>query len=1307
MAFPKDYKYDIGLDIGTNSVGWAVVNTEGDLARFKGRSMAGVVLVKDEGKTAKQRRMFRSSRRRLARRRQRIKILQDLMADFVLKDDPNFFERLKYSYYSKNDESGMIDYATLFDNSYYNFRAIAKKYPTIYHLRYELATSNQAMDPRLIYLAIHHIVKYRGNFLFDGDIEIQNLKLDESIKDMLKKLDLDFTSDDINSLVEIIKDSKKTKSEKIDSFKKTLKRLESQEESTLLKGWEECVSKLVFSGKYENKQSKIKISFLEDVLPGDLADEELEVLDSIRAVYNGGVLSLLTLDANETISESFIAAYNKHKEQLSNFKKIIKKYDPEKYYDLINNKTEKVISYANYINNAGKTSNKDISEEFKKELKVIRARYVLDPIVDEYLKDIEEGRFLLKPRNTNNSVIPNQFHVNELIRIIDNQAKFYPELFDIKDKIVRITEFRIPYSVGPLSTNSQYSWLKRTDEKIFPWNFENVVDVMASSEEFIKRAINNCTYLKHEKVLPKNSLLFSEYMVYNELSNISINGHKLDGKLKLVIVDELFKKHKKVTKKKFKAWYKKRFPELKDINLTGLADDEFKSNLSSLIDMEKILGKIEYSYSEEYKLAEKIIEYVTVFKDKNILKRFLEEKIEKTLTEEQIQRIVKLSFSGWGSLSKRLLVGITVKDNAGYPYTVMDCFKNNRGANLQEIIYKRGFIDVIEKENKLHSEENKSIREFIRDNSYSPAIAKVTEITYEVVKEIVKITGNTPRNIYFESSKGEDTNKKKTENRYDKIKKLYQKFSDAERQLLDKVNKELNLYEEEKKELDKEKLFLYFLQCGKSLYTQEPLGIEHLNEYDIDHIIPRSLKPMDGISNRVLITKKENETIKQAGLVLPEVFRTEKNIAFWKKLNKMGLLDDVKLKNLCRSEFSEKDIEGFLERQAVETSQINKNISTLFKEIYPNVSVKGVSYILSSNVRKELGLPKIRGLNDFHHVHDAYRAVLIGSFVDEENYRSFASEFENLKYKENEDRYGVIARRFAQLKRNYIDKLNKSVYDTHDFYVNCKTERQTGAFYDQTQKKASEKNLISKKKEMSTNVYGGYKNENDAFFVVINNPKEKKIESKIVGIPIRIAAFNDDERVREYIRVEYGDKAQIDSKIGRIYKYQLIIYNDQKENDETKVVKVPYYLVGDRELINARQLWLSKKSYQTLNYLMNMRKNKLDKKSVIALYSEYCNKLKDYYPRYETIYKKLFTSKDEIEKICGDGVITKENTQKLKEIFEKLLIITKTDSKRVEKKSIFENGSIIDSRSPLRKNIDASKMIIRNSSITGMYTKGI
>ena len=67
----KEKNYNIGLDIGVASVGWCVTDDENNIIKNKSRNMWGSRLF-DEAETAAKRRGFRSARRRLDRRKERI-----------------------------------------------------------------------------------------------------------------------------------------------------------------------------------------------------------------------------------------------------------------------------------------------------------------------------------------------------------------------------------------------------------------------------------------------------------------------------------------------------------------------------------------------------------------------------------------------------------------------------------------------------------------------------------------------------------------------------------------------------------------------------------------------------------------------------------------------------------------------------------------------------------------------------------------------------------------------------------------------------------------------------------------------------------------------------------------------------------------------------------------------------------------------------------------------------------------------------------------------------------------------------------
>ena len=162
--------YNLSLDLGTNSVGWSVVGSDYRIIKKGNRRLWGVVLY-DEGQSAAERRSFRSARRRYERRRERVELLRSLMAQSTNETDPAFFRRLDASYLANKQVdpvTGRPFKYNLFDGPYTD-KQFYKEYKTIYHLRYALTKQEEKADIRLVYLALHHIIKYRGNFLHEEE----------------------------------------------------------------------------------------------------------------------------------------------------------------------------------------------------------------------------------------------------------------------------------------------------------------------------------------------------------------------------------------------------------------------------------------------------------------------------------------------------------------------------------------------------------------------------------------------------------------------------------------------------------------------------------------------------------------------------------------------------------------------------------------------------------------------------------------------------------------------------------------------------------------------------------------------------------------------------------------------------------------------------------------------------------------------------------------------------------------------------------------------------------------------------------
>jgi CRISPR-associated endonuclease Csn1 len=172
MKTDKVGNYFLGLDIGTNSVGWAATDENYDLLKYKNHSMWGVHLF-DEGTDSKERRAHRTARRRLQRRKQRIALLQDLFKEEISKVDPRFYIRLKESALLREDKTDKNNTNTLFNDLGFTDKEFYKKYPTIHHLiSAQIDGEEQSLgDIRLVYLSCAWLLKNRGHFLNDLDVD--------------------------------------------------------------------------------------------------------------------------------------------------------------------------------------------------------------------------------------------------------------------------------------------------------------------------------------------------------------------------------------------------------------------------------------------------------------------------------------------------------------------------------------------------------------------------------------------------------------------------------------------------------------------------------------------------------------------------------------------------------------------------------------------------------------------------------------------------------------------------------------------------------------------------------------------------------------------------------------------------------------------------------------------------------------------------------------------------------------------------------------------------------------------------------
>lgn len=220
--------YYLGLDLGSNSVGWAATDEDYNFLRLKGKTAWGARIF-SEAKDCKERRTYRSNKRRLARRKYRLVLLKQLFAEEMAKVDKTFFLRLANSTYWEEDKTKDSDGNEIGKNLIFKTHEEEKqyytKYPTIWHLRKALIENdeNALSNLRYVYLAIHHIIKYRGNFLTEGEFknEAPTPSIIDEINQTLSLLEennenttIYIKPESYKKLLEILTDNNLTKNQK-------------------------------------------------------------------------------------------------------------------------------------------------------------------------------------------------------------------------------------------------------------------------------------------------------------------------------------------------------------------------------------------------------------------------------------------------------------------------------------------------------------------------------------------------------------------------------------------------------------------------------------------------------------------------------------------------------------------------------------------------------------------------------------------------------------------------------------------------------------------------------------------------------------------------------------------------------------------------------------------------------------------------------------------------------------------------------------------------------------------------------------
>lgn len=1344
-----DNNFYIGLDIGSNSLGWAATTEDYSLLRLNGKTAFGSRIFSD-AKDCKSRRTFRANRRRMQRRKYRIKLLNELFAEEISKVDRNFFARLSMSTYLEEDKGELGKYI-LFTNreDEINFY---KEYPTIWHLRKALVEGDKKTfsNIKYIYLALHHIIKYRGNFLNDGKMEFNELdssifsRLNECLKVLAVNDDGEVSDEDFivndckENFISILTNNNYNKKTK----QKELKKLFSV--PVELQNLIEMFVNIATGGEY--KLSKIDKSYegsidfksnFEDNASSIAAylKEAFELVLIAKSVFDYIELKDL-LDGECNISSVMVKIHEEHKEDLKLLKKVIINIDKKLNITDENRLYNKVFKVdkngeCNYVTLIGKNANNESSiatrcniTDFHKYIKPILIQYKEHINAEDYkyiLDKIEQGKFLRIISNVSTSLIPHQLHEVELEQILLNAEEYYPFIKTIHDKLLKLFIFRVPYYFGPLNSNSKYSNVARlSNEIVTPWNYKDIIDDNKTRVNFMKKLTNQCRFLAGSKVLPKSSLLYEEFIILDRLNAMKINGNALDQDTKDRLVQFIKEKNKTTITaiKRFLSNGKKDEVLITGINIENPFEASSHALLMQCFDLKK-----------DNSLLEEIILLSTVYADdKKILLEVIQDKYPH-LTNNQLNCIKRLQCKKWAPLSKDLLDGISSLDEIGNSYTIIEVMRNTN-KNFQMVLNDElfNFNTIINEKNKeLEGEKtvNKIVEEMLNE---TPAMMRRSiNQAILVIDDIISLTKKDPEKIFIEVTREDLKNKKKktTDSRRVELSRFINDFIKSVKELKNeyllevgqRVLQELNTTEDIA--LKGKHVYLYFKQLGIDMYTGKRINLGEVlkaNKYDIDHIIPQSIIKDDSLDNMVLVDKEYNQRLKKDEYPLPEKIRTQENIKHWSFLYKKGFISEKKYNNLIREkEITLDELQDFVARQINVVNYSNIVVRNILNIKYPNTTVVFSKAQYPSFIRQHLQITKVRELNDAHHAIDAYLNVVSGNIL--------YNRFNNVRYLYEEKKYSdeksfnMINVLKYYLKKDDLYLKVKSNCLRHDALVTYKTEFENGSLYKQTMyKKGSSNNLIpihTKGPMSDVSKYGGYSDLTSNSLCLIEYESKGKIFKRFESVKTLYKKLYENNK-EELLKFIYNDEKLSNLRLLKIIplnqkiQYDGGIYRIWTNNENVNKLKQAYQNYVDNDLliyynICVHHLEKNKDLLSANQDIIEIETNRKGDKIIISKEGNY----KLFSSLIENVFNKIYNS---CPYICALRNIEDKERYMQFSIVDQITInmeVIKVLSSTEYPSSLnkYYSEVLANSRLLVSKNITNKKIFLIHESPSGLYSR--
>ena len=592
------------------------------------------------------------------------------------------------------------------------------------------------------------------------------------------------------------------------------------------------------------------------------------------------------------------------------------------------------------------------------------------------------------------------------------------------------------------------------------------------------------------------------------------------------------------------------------------------------------------------------------------------------------------------------------KDKNGTAENSIIGFLWNEQVTLQELLSQNyTFREIIDEqflgiEKPLSSWEIEDLDDFY----LSPSVKRMTWQTMKIVEEIQRVLGKSPKRIFVEMTRS-DGKKERTVSRKNKLISLYKSLGKEGKEFINEIDgKDENFF-------NRRKVYLYYLQMGKCMYSGEVIDLHKLlndNLYDIDHIYPQHYIKDDSIENNLVLVKKKLNKDKDDKPLTSKI--QADRYTFWCMLKDKGFISSEKFTRLTRrnDSFTEDELTGFINRQIVETSQASKAITQILQQsMGENCKIVFSKAKLVSEFRHKFDLPKSRIVNDLHHANDAYLNIVVGNAYyvkfTGNPYKFIKNAIKDKELNENKYHLSDFYNNDIYNKNEvaWTNKDNKTITTIKEILKRAtpivvkKVEQAHGKYFDETlvgHNKAKKSVYIGQKTKHSvlSNVcdYGGKTSISVQTCLLVEYKKKNEIIRRIMTLPV---LAGDSRNIKKTEMLRYVEKALL----------------EKEKNQKIDGIRVceRYIPMNSLLKINGAYYYLGGKTDNNF-YIKNAMQFKLDEKWIKYISKiEKANRIKDY---------------SEVDKF-KNNIIIKEKNQKLYNlIINKLENLPYSKSKKSE-----------------------------------------